>query len=182
MNESNESNNAQSHLSETLFSSLNLSPELAKGVAACGFEYCTPIQAQTLPLALEGKDIAGQAQTGTGKSAAFLLATMDRLIKHNAPGWKKVNQPRSLILAPTRELAIQIHSDAVELGQFTELKLGLAYGGTGYDQQRKAIEEGLDILIGTPGRIIDYFKHSFCLKAKTTAAFKYNCFSIWMRI
>jgi len=166
MNESNESNNAQSHLSETLFSSLNLSPELAKGVAACGFEYCTPIQAQTLPLALEGKDIAGQAQTGTGKSAAFLLATMDRLIKHNAPGWKKAAQPRSLILAPTRELAIQIHSDAVELGQFTELKLGLAYGGTGYDQQRKAIEEGLDILIGTPGRIIDYFKqHVFDLKA-----------------
>ena len=166
MSENNENSNPQSHLSETRFSTLNLAPELARGVEACGFEFCTPIQAGTLPMALEGKDIAGQAQTGTGKSAAFLLATMDRLIKHSAPGWKKVNQPRALILAPTRELAIQIHSDAEALGRFTELKLGLAYGGTGYEQQRKAIEEGLDILIGTPGRIIDYFKqHVFDLKA-----------------
>jgi len=160
------SDDKNSHLSETLFSSLDLHPELMRGIEAIGFEYCTPIQAGTLPLALKGNDIAGQAQTGTGKSAAFLLATMDRLIKHSAPGWKKLNQPRALILAPTRELAIQIHSDAEALGRFTELKLGLAYGGTGYESQRKAIEEGLDILIGTPGRIIDYFKqHVFDLKA-----------------
>ncbi len=166
MSEHNENSTPQSHLSETRFSSLNLAPELIKGVDACGFEFCTPIQADTLPMALEGKDIAGQAQTGTGKSAAFLLAVMDRLIKHNAPGWKKINQPRALILAPTRELAIQIHHDAEALGQFTDLKLGLAYGGTGYERQRKAIEEGLDILIGTPGRIIDYFKQRvFDLKA-----------------
>lgn len=158
--------NQNSHLSETPFSSLDLHPKLMQGIEAIGFEYCTPIQAGTLPLALQGKDIAGQAQTGTGKSAAFLLATMDRLIRHNAPGWKKVNQPRALILAPTRELAIQIHHDAEALGKFTDLKLGLAYGGTGYETQRKAIEEGLDILIGTPGRIIDYFKqHVFDLKA-----------------
>jgi len=166
MNESNENNSSQSHLSNTPFSTLQLIPELLKGVEACGFEYCTPIQAGTLPLALEGKDIAGQAQTGTGKSAAFLLATMDRLSRRHPPHWKKVNQPRALILAPTRELAIQIHSDAAQLGKFTDIKLGLAYGGTGYDQQRKVIEEGIDILIGTPGRIIDYFKqHVFDLKA-----------------
>lgn len=166
MSEQQDTNPTQSHLSETRFSSLSLAPALMQGIEACGFEFCTPIQAGTLPLALEGNDIAGQAQTGTGKSAAFLLATMDRLIKHSAPGWKKVNQPRALILAPTRELAIQIHSDAEALGRFTDLKLGLAYGGTGYDKQRKAIEEGLDILIGTPGRIIDYFKQRvFDLKA-----------------
>ena len=156
----------RSHLSDTLFSSLKLSPELVKGVDALGFEYCTPIQAGTLPLALEGKDIAGQAQTGTGKTAAFLLAIMDRLLRKHPPHWKNVNQPRALILAPTRELAIQIHNDAEQLGKFTELKLGLAYGGTGYEQQRKVIENGVDILIGTPGRIIDYFKqHVFDLKA-----------------
>jgi ATP-dependent RNA helicase RhlB len=166
MNLKQENSTPQSHLSETRFSTLRLAPELSRGVEACGFEFCTPIQAATLPLALEGKDVAGQAQTGTGKSAAFLLSTMDRLIQHSPPGWKKQNQPRALILAPTRELAIQIHHDAAALGRFTDLKLGLAYGGTGYDAQRKTIEEGIDILIGTPGRIIDYFKqHVFDLKA-----------------
>ncbi len=163
---SKQSTDKKSHLSETTFSSLKLSPELVKGVEEIDFEYCTPIQAQTLPLALEGKDVAGQAQTGTGKTAAFLLAIMDRLIRKHPPHWKNVNQPRALILAPTRELAIQIHNDAEQLGKFTELKLGLAYGGTGYEQQRKVIEDGVDILIGTPGRIIDYFKrHVFDLKA-----------------
>ncbi len=156
----------KSHLSDTLFSSLKLSPELARGVEEAGFEYCTPIQAGTLPLALEGRDIAGQAQTGTGKTAAFLLAIMDHLLRKHPPHWKKVNQPRAMILAPTRELAIQIHNDAQQLGKFTELKMGLAYGGTGYESQRKVIEDGIDILIGTPGRIIDYFKqHVFDLKA-----------------
>lgn len=91
---------------------------------------------------------------------------MDRLIREKPPEWKKANQPRSLMLAPTRELAIQIHKDAVELGKFTKLKFGLAYGGTGYDEQRQTIEDGVDILIGTPGRVIDYFKkHVFDLKA-----------------
>ncbi len=166
MSDRKEDSSSGSHLSDIPFSSLNLASELTKGVAACGFEYCTPIQAATLPQALTGKDIAGQAQTGTGKSAAFLLATMNKLVRHSSPGWREANQPRALILAPTRELAIQIHHDAETLGQFTGLKLGLAYGGTGYEKQRKAIEEGLDILIGTPGRIIDYFKQRvFNLKA-----------------
>ncbi len=159
-------NERKSHLSDTLFSSLKLSPELARGVEEAGFEYCTPIQAGALPLALEGKDIAGQAQTGTGKTAAFLLAIMDHLLRKHPPHWKKVNQPRAMILAPTRELAIQIYNDAQQLGKFTELKMGLAYGGTGYETQRKVIKDGIDILIGTPGRIIDYFKqHVFDLKA-----------------
>ena len=196
------------HLSDLKFSSLNLHPKLLKGVEDAGFEYCTPIQALALPLALEGQDVAGQAQTGTGKTAAFLLATMQKLLLDNeqlatkaaseeavteeeteskagtddeavadtesesrpaaaddSGAKEKKRRPkkdlkavRSLILAPTRELAIQIHKDAVELAKHTVIKLGLAYGGTGYDSQRATIEAGVDILIGTPGRVIDYFK------------------------
>lgn len=186
------------HLSELKFSSLNLHPSLLKGVEDAGFEYCTPIQALALPLALEGKDVAGQAQTGTGKTAAFLLATMQQLLLDNeqqasvdeaefeaddsaaqAAEAAEGDEPtaaepqerprkqaqkrdlkaiRSLILAPTRELAIQIHKDAEVLAKHTDIKLGLAYGGTGYEQQRATIEKGVDILIGTPGRVIDYFK------------------------
>jgi len=126
---------------------------------------CTPIQAETLPLALQGRDVAGQAQTGTGKTAAFLVAVFHHLLTHAAHSQRKPNQPRALILAPTRELAIQIHNDAQVIGKFTGLRLGLAYGGTGYEQQREDISAGVDLLIGTPGRLIDYFKqHVFNLK------------------
>ncbi len=153
------------HLTDTLFSSLDLPAELLQGLEEAGFSKCTPIQEQTLPLALKGHDVAGQAQTGTGKTAAFLLAAMTRLMRNPASESRKLNQPRALMLAPTRELAIQIHKDAVQLGKHSGLKLALAYGGTGYDTQRKTIEDGCDILIGTPGRIIDYFKqHVFNLK------------------
>lgn len=145
-------------LTDIAFSSLGLSEKLLQGIEGAGFSHCTPIQAQTLPLALKGLDIAGQAQTGTGKTAAFLVAVMDRLLKLPAPQNRRANQPRALILAPTRELAIQIHRDAETLGRHTGFRLGLAYGGTGYEAQRKALEAGVDILIGTPGRIIDYFK------------------------
>lgn len=144
------------HLSDTSFASLNLHPLLLSSLAKLGFDYCTPIQAQTLPLALAGADIAGQAQTGTGKSAAFLLATMQRLLTQPRVGPE--GQPRAFILAPTRELAVQIHTDAVGLGADTGLKLAVCYGGTGYESQRQAIADGVDILIGTPGRLIDYYK------------------------
>lgn len=148
----------EKHLSETRFSELDLPAELMSGLAATGFEFCTPIQADSLPLLLRGEDVAGQAQTGTGKTAAFLLATFSRLLKNQAPEERHVTQPRALILAPTRELAIQIHSDALELGRDTNLKMVLVYGGTGYDSQRKDLVDGVDILIGTPGRIIDYYR------------------------
>ncbi len=155
-----------SHLSQTSFSDLDLPPELQRGITEEGFAYCTPIQAETLPLALSGRDVAGQAQTGTGKTAAFLLATMTHLLRREPPAGRKPTQPRAIILAPTRELAIQIHRDAESLGKYAALTLGLVYGGTGYDQQRKMLQEGVDILIGTPGRLIDYFKqHIFDLKA-----------------
>ncbi|MEJ2514899.1 MAG: DEAD/DEAH box helicase [Gammaproteobacteria bacterium] len=128
------------------------------GLAEAGFERCTPIQAETLPIALSGKDVAGQAQTGTGKTAAFLVAMFDRLLKNPPEPTRQLTDPRAVILAPTRELAVQIHKDAELLGSSTGLVLGLAYGGTDYDKQRRALEAGVDVLIGTPGRMIDYFK------------------------
>ncbi len=126
---------------------------------------CTPIQAETLPVALAGQDVAGQAQTGTGKTAAFLVAVYNHLLSHPPDAGRQKNQPRALILAPTRELAIQIRDDAEVIGRHTGLSLALAYGGTGYDEQRDAIAAGVDILVGTPGRLIDYFKqHVYNLK------------------
>lgn len=155
----------KTHLTDTEFKSFGLPSELLQGIEDAGFSMCTPIQAETLPHTLQGKDIAGQAQTGTGKTVAFLVAVFSRLIKHPAPASRQLNQPRALILAPTRELAIQIYDDARTLGHHTDLKLGLAYGGTGYETQREIIRAGVDILIGTPGRLIDYFKqHVYNLK------------------
>ena len=157
---------SEKHLTKTRFDSFPFSQAILDGVRDAGFEYCTPIQAQTLPIALDGQDLAGQAQTGTGKTAAFLLAIFHLLDQEPAELSRRANQPRSLILAPTRELAVQIYNDACVLAGHTGLKVRVVYGGTGYDTQRKALEDGVDILIGTPGRIIDYFKqHVFDLRA-----------------
>jgi len=153
------------HLTGHSFAGLNLPEALLQGVREAGFEFCTPIQAEALPLALAGQDVAGQAQTGTGKTAAFLLAAFNYLLMH-LPEDRRPTQPRAIMLAPTRELAVQIHKDAVLLGAHTGFRLGLVFGGTGYDTQRRMLEEGVDVLIGTPGRIIDYFKqHVFDLEA-----------------
>ncbi|MCW9030352.1 MAG: ATP-dependent RNA helicase RhlB [Gammaproteobacteria bacterium] len=149
---------SEQHLTTTKFSSFDLPPEVLQGVEESGFSYCTPIQAASLPFALQGKDIAGQAQTGTGKTAAFLLAAYVHLIKNPAAEARQKNQPRCIILAPTRELAVQIHKDAEMLGKYTGLKHVAVYGGTGYDTQKQALVDGVDLLIGTPGRVIDYFK------------------------
>jgi len=147
------------------FSSFDLPESVVQGIEEAGFLACTPIQEETLPLTLKGQDVAGQAQTGTGKTAAFLIATFNYLLRHAADEQRKPQQVRALILAPTRELAIQIHRDAAKLGQYTGLRLGLAYGGTDYEGQRKQLTKGVDVLIGTPGRIIDYFKqHVFDLR------------------
>ena len=157
--------------SDVIFSELPLHQDVLAGLDNAGFTNCTPIQAGTLPLALEGRDIAGQAQTGTGKTAAFLLAIYHRLLQcetntdSEIKGVQKSNALGALVLAPTRELALQIHKDAVTLGLSTQLRIGLAYGGVDYDKQRKEIATGMDVLIGTPGRIIDYFKQGvFSLK------------------
>ncbi len=148
----------ESHLSDLSFSSLHLPEPVQRGLAEAGFERCTPIQAQALPQALAGIDVAGQAQTGTGKTAAFLVALYARLLRAEVPPSRQINAPRALIVAPTRELAVQIHSDAEVLGSSAPLTLGLAFGGVDYDKQRRHLEQGVDILIGTPGRIIDFYK------------------------
>ena len=147
-----------SYLTETRFTDFSLEPQLLTGLSDAGFDYCTKIQAQSLPLVLAGKDVAGQAQTGTGKTAAFLLAIFNHLLTHPKPESGDGVNPRAVVLAPTRELAIQIHRDAEMLGKATGLKLGLVYGGTGYHEQRESLSAGVDVLIGTPGRLIDYFK------------------------
>ncbi len=154
------------HTTNITFRELKLAEPLLQGINAAGFSHCTPIQAQTLPLTLDGQDILGQAQTGTGKTAAFLLAVLHRLLTSPADLQRKKNQPRAIIIAPTRELAIQIHKDALPLAKNSGMQLRVVYGGTGYEQQRNDIEKGVDILIGTPGRLIDYFKqHVYDLKA-----------------
>lgn len=147
-----------SHLSDVRFAELQLHEQITQALDILGYTHCTPIQAKTLPLALNGKDVAGQAQTGTGKSAAFLLATLQRLLTVAPSEHRKPNQPRAIIIAPTRELAIQIDKDTRAFSQCTALKTGLVYGGVDYEKQRRKLEDGIDILIGTPGRIIDYFK------------------------
>ncbi|MCC5856852.1 MAG: DEAD/DEAH box helicase [Ectothiorhodospiraceae bacterium] len=143
-------------MTDISFKSLGLTQCLLDGLDEAGFTHCTPIQAATLPLILQRRDVAGQAQTGTGKSAAFLLGTMHYLME--TPVEEDKQGPWTLILAPTRELALQIHKDAQLLGRFTGLKAVAVYGGTGYESQRKALQEGVDIIVGTPGRIIDYYK------------------------
>lgn len=157
---------SNTHLSDTRFDELPLVEAIQSGIRDAGYSHCTPIQAKTIPLLLDGRDVAGQAQTGTGKTVAFLVATMNRLLGQPAEEKRPKDQPRALILAPTRELAVQIHKDAEALNKHTGLKLGLVYGGANYEQQRDQLSEGVDILIGTPGRIIDYFKQKiFNLRA-----------------
>jgi ATP-dependent RNA helicase RhlB len=148
---------SNNHLSDLRFDDLTLHDSVRAGIRDAGFEFCTPIQATSLPIALEPRDVAGQAQTGTGKTAAFLVATFQRMLA-SSPVADDRKQPRALMLAPTRELAVQIAKDAELLGSHTGFKVALAFGGTDYEKQRRTIEGGIDILVGTPGRIIDYFK------------------------
>src|SRR6266850_435478 len=148
----------EAHLSDLMFESLGLTEPVARGIADAGFELCTPIQARTLPIALAGLDVAGQAQTGTGKTAAFLVAMFNHLLTRPPSPTRPMTAPRGFILAPTRELAVQIHADAMVLGPHTGFVLGLAFGGIDYEKQRKTLERGVDVLIGTPGRIIDFYK------------------------
>ncbi|AGQ37996.1 TPA: ATP-dependent RNA helicase RhlB [Mannheimia haemolytica] len=144
------------HLTEHRFIDFPIHTNVLNALNSKGFEFCTPIQAKTFPITLNGNDIAGQAQTGTGKTLAFLIATFNHLLNNEIETAK--NQPRALILAPTRELAVQIGADAQLFLPHCDLKLALAYGGDGYDKQIQAIEKGVDILVGTTGRVIDYVK------------------------
>ena len=145
-------------LTDITFSSFELHPALLAGLEAAGFTRCTPIQALTLPVTLSGRDVAGQAQTGTGKTLAFLVTVVNRLLSRPALAERKPEDPRALILAPTRELAIQIHKDAVKFCSDLGLKFALVYGGVDYDKQRALLQAGADVIIATPGRLIDYVK------------------------
>jgi ATP-dependent RNA helicase RhlB len=136
------------------FKELNLPEPVLRGIAETGFSICTPIQAQTLPISLAGRDVAGQAQTGTGKTAAFLITLFTRLLA----GKTKESRPRALILAPTRELVVQIEADAQQLGAHCGLVIQAIYGGVDYMKQKNALRDGADVIVGTPGRLIDYLK------------------------
>ena len=139
------------------FASLDLPEPVAKGIEAVGFSHCTPIQEKMFPLALAGKDVAAQAQTGTGKTAAFLITLFSRLLR--SPRQKNTPlSPRAFIVAPTRELTVQIYEEAKQLGQFTDFSIQAVYGGIDYQKQRERLKLGVDVLIGTPGRLIDYYK------------------------
>jgi ATP-dependent RNA helicase RhlB len=141
------------------FEALDLPPEVMQGIREAGFVTATPIQEAALPLALKGKDVAGQSQTGTGKTAAFLIAAYTRLLRSPQPRpTGSTTAPRVLIIAPTRELVVQIEADARLLGRETGLSILAVYGGIDYQRQRQSLADGCDVLIGTPGRLIDYLK------------------------
>src|SRR5215467_10442538 len=140
------------------FASLELPEPVMAGIRDAGFVTATPIQEAALPLALKGKDVAGQSQTGTGKTAAFLIAAFTRCLQTPAPTRTGSTAPRILIIAPTRELVVQIEADAQLLGAHTGFRILAVYGGIDYNRQREALRDGCDVLIGTPGRLIDYLK------------------------
>ena len=145
-------------LTDVCFDNFALHPLLLKGLEEAGFVRLTPIQALTLPITLEGKDVAGQAQTGTGKTLAFLTTIVNRLLSRPAHAERRATDPRAVVLAPTRELAIQIEKDAQVVARQTGLRFALIYGGVDYDKQRELLKAGTDVVIATPGRIIDYVK------------------------
>jgi ATP-dependent RNA helicase RhlB len=141
------------------FASLDLPEPVLQGIREAGFVVATPIQEAALPLALKGKDVAGQSQTGTGKTAAFLIAAFTRMLRTPAPPASPgTGTPRMLVIAPTRELVVQIESDAQLLGRFTPFRIQAVYGGIDYAKQRDTLAAGCDVLVGTPGRLIDYLK------------------------
>jgi ATP-dependent RNA helicase RhlB len=147
------------------FEELNIAPQVLEGIKAAGFTECTPVQALTLPVALQGKDIAAQAQTGTGKTAAFLIAVFSRMLALPFPA--RGSSPRALIIAPTRELAVQIDAEAKLIGGPAGFRILPVFGGIDYLKQREEISKGVDVLIGTPGRLIDYLKQKVYSLRKT---------------
>ena len=134
------------------FLELGLADAVARGAAASGYSEPTPIQKGAIPIVLTGKDLMGSAQTGTGKTAAFALPILSRLGEH------KRGNPRVLILEPTRELAMQVDDAFRDFARFTDLRAAAFYGGVGYGKQREEIKRGIDVVIATPGRLLDYLQ------------------------
>lgn len=145
------------------FSELDVPYEVSQGIEHTGFTICTPVQEAVIPRALRGEDVAAQAQTGTGKTAAFLISLFSRMVRN--PAVELGDSPQALIIAPTRELADQIYHEAERLGKFTGFRLLAVYGGIDYQKQMDTLRKGVDVLVGTPGRLIDYYKqHVYSLK------------------
>ena len=143
---------------KTRFHDLNLDDRIMRGIHKLGFEYCSPIQAESLPLTLAGHDLVGKAQTGTGKTAAFLITVLQKLLT-TQPAERYASEPRALILAPTRELALQIAKDADGLAKYTDLNIVTVLGGVDYDKQRdQLMNQVVDIVVATPGRLLDYLQ------------------------
>ncbi|MDH5707404.1 MAG: DEAD/DEAH box helicase, partial [Candidatus Aminicenantes bacterium] len=132
------------------FNELKLEPELLRGIADRGYKEMTAVQEQTLAQTLQGRDVAVQSQTGTGKTAAFLITLFERMLRDSASKRKK-----ALIIVPTRELAVQIEKEARLLNCHMGFAIGSFYGGVGYADQLAILRKGLDIIIGTPGRLLD---------------------------
>ncbi|WP_437883624.1 ATP-dependent RNA helicase RhlB [Pseudomonas sp. LRF_L74] len=142
---------------KTRFHDFKLSPELMHAIHDLGFPYCTPIQAQVLGHTLKGKDAIGRAQTGTGKTAAFLVSTITQLLQTPPPKERYMGEPRALVIAPTRELVVQIAKDAQALTKYTGLNVMSFVGGMDFDKQLKQLESRYcDILVATPGRLLDF--------------------------
>lgn len=138
-----------------MFNTFGLSPKVLEGIAAVGYTEPTPIQARAIPLVLAGKDVIGSAQTGTGKTAAFALPILSKLGAHE-------RQTRALILEPTRELAAQVETAVHDFARFTDLKVAVLYGGVGYGRQNEALAAGADVIVATPGRLLDHMERGAC--------------------
>tara|TARA_B100000405_G_scaffold294931_1_gene248488 strand:+ start:3262 stop:4473 length:1212 start_codon:yes stop_codon:yes gene_type:complete len=143
------------HLPED-FAKLELPDELGKAIIELGFESCTPVQKEVLPHSLDGKDIIAQAQTGTGKTAAFLVSIISYDLENPAYDEREPGTPYALIVAPTRELVLQISKDAIALTKFTDIKVASLVGGMDYEKQRSLLRRPVDIVVATPGRLLDF--------------------------
>jgi ATP-dependent RNA helicase RhlB len=151
--------NSAAQLPDISFGSLDLAPSLMRGIEGLGFETCSPIQAQILPHTLEGHDAIGKAQTGTGKTAAFLITLFNDLLNNPIDGERYLAEPRAVILAPTRELVMQIADDARQLGKYTGLSAVTLIGGADYAKQLAKVNDRVtDIVVATPGRLIDFIQ------------------------
>ncbi len=152
-------------MTDMLFEQLDIPDAVLKGIRAAKFTRCTPVQAAALPVALTGKDVAVQAQTGTGKTAVFLITLFSGMLRKPGPG--RGPSPRALIVAPTRELVAQIDAEARRLGQFTNFTIAPVFGGMDYRKQKESLGQEVDIIVGTPGRLIDYLKQRVYSLKKT---------------
>jgi len=151
----------ESRKSDTLFTDrtfhdLDLPEPIQRAIDDLGFTHLTRVQAEVLPVSLEGQDVVAQAQTGSGKTAAYLLTIFTHILR--TPRESSPETPRALIVAPTRELAVQIAGDAESLGHHAGIRTHVVFGGLDYRKQREILERGTDLLVGTPGRLIDYHK------------------------